>query len=331
MTRRPTVLRRLRSLSIVGATFLGVTAALPLLLLAAALHDLAALAVGRRHFMAVRLSVIGWVYLGTEILGVAALGAIWVASVGGRLRRLFIGGTYVIQRWWAGAVFRTIGAMLGLRVEVEGADVLAPGPILVFMRHTSIVDNLLPNILITAPHGIKLRYVLKRELLADPALDIAGSRLPNYFVDRRSTDPEGEVTAIRRLGTGLGADEGVLIYPEGTRFTPERHTRALERLRASNESLYSRAAAMRAVMPPRLGGPLALLEAEPAADVIIAAHSGLDGFSHIRDILGGGLVGGTIRVRFRRYAHTDIPADPAGRAEWLYDRWAEVDTWIAEA
>ncbi len=325
------MLRRLRSISIVGATFVGATAALPLLLLAAALYDLAALTKGRRHLMAVRLTLIGWVYLGTEILGVIALGAVWLASAGGRIRALFIGGTYAIQRWWAGAVFTTVRTMFDLRIDVEGAEELTPGPIMVFMRHASIVDNLLPNVLITAPHGINLRYVLKRELLSDPALDIAGSRLPNYFVDRRSTDSEGEVAAIRRLGTGLGSAEGVLIYPEGTRSTPERRTRALARLRASNPSLHARAATMRAVMPPRLGGPLALLEVEPPADVVIAAHAGLDGFSHIRDILSGGLVGSIIRVRFQRFPHSDIPADPAGRAEWLYDRWAEIDEWVTRS
>ena len=64
---------------------------------------------------------------------------------------------------------------------------------------------------------------------------------------------------------------------------------------------------------------------------MIAAHTGLDGFSHIRQILGGGLVGSSIRVRFRRFSHREIPTDPAARAEWLYDRWAEVDAWIGDS
>jgi len=331
VSRRQTQKRRLRSISIVGAAFVGTTVSLPLLLLAGLLYDIVALAMGRRHFMAIRLILMGWVYLGTEVLGIIALGGVWLVSAGGRFRGVFIGGTYVIQGWWAGSVFLAIRTIFSIRVEVEGSSSLAPGPIMVFMRHTSIVDNLLPSALITAPHGIKLRYVLKRELLSDPCLDIAGSRLPNYFVDRRSTEPEGEVAAIGRLGSGLGGDEGVLIYPEGTRFTEERRTRALEHIRVSNPELHERAAAMRFVLPPRLGGPLALLDARPGADVVIAAHAGLDGFSHIRQILAGGLVGSTVRVQFRRFAHGDIPAEPQERANWLYDRWAEVDAWIANA
>ena len=305
--------------------------ALPLLLLAALLYDLAGLAVGRRHFMAMRLTLIGWIYLATECAGLVALGGVWLASVGGRFRGLYLGGTYAVQRWWAGTIFRAVRSAFDLQFQVEGSEALAPGPIIVFMRHASIVDNLLPNVLITAPHRINLRYVLKRELLSDPALDVAGSRLPNYFVDRGSTDSESEVSAIGELGSKLEAHEGVLIYPEGTRFTLERRSRILERLRTSSPDLYSRAVKLQSVLPPRLGGPLALLDARPPADVVIAAHTGLDGFSHIRDILGGGLVGSQIRVRFQRFPHADIPVDRSGRTEWLFERWAEVDEWIGRA
>ena len=33
-------------------------------------------------------------------------------------------------------------------------------------------------------YHLRLRYVLKRELLWDPCLDIVGQRVPNIFVDR---------------------------------------------------------------------------------------------------------------------------------------------------
>jgi 1-acyl-sn-glycerol-3-phosphate acyltransferase len=331
VTRRDTLTRRLRSIAIVTTAFVLVTPALPLLLAAGLLFDVAAATTGRRDFAAVRLIMVGWIYLGAELLGVIALGAVWLGSAAGRIDRILIGGTYTIQRWWAGTIFASVSALLGLRFEVEGSEVLTPGPILVFMRHSSIIDNLLPNVLITAPHGIRLRYVLKRELLADPALDIAGSRLPNYFVDRGSDDREVGVEAIRRLGTGLTPQEGVLIYPEGTRFTAERRSRILARLRSSHPGLYERAASLRSVLPPRPGGAVALLGVQPAADVVIAMHRGLDGFSHVRQILNGGLVGSTIRVRFRRFAHADIPTSSAEREAWLFDRWSEVDQWVCSS
>ena len=331
MTRSEIAGRRLRSVSIVFIGFGFVTLTLPLLILLAVLYDSAAFALRRRPFMATRLTLIGWIYLGTECMGIAALGALWLASAGGRFRRILIDGTYAIQRWWAGSLFRAVRRAFDLHFEVEGSEVIAPGPILVFMRHASIVDNLLPSAFITAPHRIKLRYVLKHELLSDPALDIAGSRLPNYFVDRGSTDSAGEVAAVGRLGVDLEVDEGVLIYPEGTRFTSQRRARVLDRLKTSNPEMYQRAAPLQTVLPPRLGGPVALLNVKPPADVVIAGHAGLDGFSHIRDILGGSLVGSTIRLRFQRFAHDEIPVDEIGRGEWLMDRWTELDEWIRKS
>lgn len=327
MNRASTVQRRSRSVGIVVGLLFVSTLLLPVLLLAALAFDLFRLATGHGKLVALRLTVIGWVYLAAEVLGIAALGAVWLVTGGGRARGPFIRGTFAIQRWWAGSLFSVIRTLFGLRVEVEGDEVLTPGPIHVFMRHASIIDNLLPSALITAPHGIRLRYVLKRELLSDPALDIAGSRLPNYFVDR-AAGGASEMTAIGELGSGLGANEGVLIYPEGTRFTPERRERALARLEEKEPGMLERARGLQAVLPPRPGGPLRLLDVDPAADVVIAAHVGLDGFSHIRNILDGGLVGGTVRVRFQRFPIDTIPTDGEDRVAWLYDRWEEVDAWI---
>lgn len=327
MSRSQTVNRRIRSIGIIALALAATTVALPLLLLLAVFFDLIRLFTGRAQFTAIRLLVVGWVFLAAEVVGIIALGAVWVASGGGRLRRLLIGGTYAIQRWWAGTLFAVIRAVFALELEVEGDAMLTPGPIIVFMRHASIIDNLLPSVLITAPHGIKLRYVLKQELLSDPALDIAGNRLPNYFVDRHGGGAT-EVEAVGRLGMGLGADEGVLIYPEGTRFTPERRSRALDRLKGT--PLLARAESLEEVLPPRPRGPIALLDVDPPADVIIAAHTGLDGFSHIRNILTGNLVGSTVRVRFERHPIESIPRDESARIDWLYDRWADVDRWIRE-
>jgi 1-acyl-sn-glycerol-3-phosphate acyltransferase len=325
--RRQIIQRRLRSVGAVAGLLLVATLLFPIIVVVALAFDLVRLATGHRRFVALRLAVIGWVYLAAEVLGICALGVLWLATGGGRAGRLLIRGTYAIQRWWAGTLFSVIRTLFGLRVEVEGDELLTPGPIHVFMRHASIIDNLLPSALITAPHGIRLRYVLKRELLSDPALDIAGSRLPNYFVDR-SVGGASEVSAIGDLGTGLRVDEGVLIYPEGTRFTPERRERALARLEDKEPEMLERARRLEAVLPPRPGGPLRLLDVEPAADVVIAAHVGLDGFSHIRNILDGGLVGGTVRVRFQRFPIESIPKDSESRVAWLYDRWEEVDAWI---
>ena len=61
-----------------------------------------------------------------------------------------------------------------LRFEVEDLELAGPGPVVVFIRHASIVDNMLPDTLVAHAHGLGLRYVIKRELQMIPVIDIGG-------------------------------------------------------------------------------------------------------------------------------------------------------------
>ena len=235
--------------------------------------------------------------------------------------------TWRLQQRWAGALFRAVRALFGVRFEVAGDDAVAPGPVIVLIRHASIVDNLLPANLVARPHRIRLRYVLKRELLADPCLDVAGRRLPNYFV-RRGTGEAQEVERVRALARGLETDEGVLIYPEGTRFTPERRARAIQRIAERDSHLAARAERLKHLLPPRLGGVSALLDGAPAADVVVIAHHGFDGLRLISDIWRGGLVRLVVRVRVTRLSRSTVPEGASARVEWLYDLWQGIDDWL---
>ena len=300
----------------------------PLLLPVVALADAVRWLVRRRHWMGVRLYSFGFVYLTAEVGGLVALGMAWLAAGFGRYSRPLLNWTFAVQQSWAGTLMAAVRGIFGMRFEVTGSDVVTPGPILLLARHASIVDNLLPAALVSKPHGIRLRYVLKRELLSDPCLDVAGNRLPNYFVERGSDNTEGELRAIGDLGAGLGPHDGVLIYPEGSRFTREKRARALDKLREGDPVIYSRAQNLRHVLPPRLGGPLALLEATSPADVIVLTHHGLDGFAQLRDIWAGGMVNTTVLVEFWRVPRRDLPAERADQINWLYDVWDRIDGWI---
>ena len=68
---------------------------------------------------------------------------------------------------------------------------------------------------------------------------------------------------------------------------------------------------MRHVLPPRIGGPITLMES--GSDVLVLAHAGLGGFADIKQIWSGSLVGKTIHVAAWRYAAADIPAGRASR------------------
>lgn len=328
-TRTETVLRRLRTIPPLVLGLVAVTALLPVLLVVGLAID----AVRRVAFgvppTAARLALFLWVYLAAEVGGLAALAALWVVSLTGRRSGWLREMTWRFQQLWAGALLGAVRVLFRLRLEVAGEDAVAPGPVIVLIRHASIVDNLLPANLVARPHRIRLRYVLKRELLADPCLDVAGRRLPNYFV-RRGTGEAQEVERVRALAHELGTDEGVLIYPEGTRFTPERRARAIARIAKRDTRLAARAERIRHLLPPRLGGVGALLDGAPDADVVVIAHHGFDGLRLISDIWRGGLVGLLVTVRITRVPRSEVPETGAARTDWLYDLWQDVDNWLEE-
>lgn len=326
-TRRSIVERRLVTILRTVMLFALVTLTMPVLLLVGAVTDLGRWIVRRTPWMSLRLILFAWVYLGAELVGLAWLFGIWVASGFGAAEKRLVEWTWPVQTWWAATLFGSVRRLFSIDVAVEGDALVEPGPIIAMFRHASIVDNLLPAVLVSDRHDIRLRWIIKRELLSVPALDVAGTRLPNYFVDRASSDPRRELRNIRRLAADLGRHDGVLIYPEGTRFTLRRRARALEDLEERDPDLHARAEQLEYVLPPRIGGALALLD--QGYDVLLCGHEGLDGFARISDVWSGALVGRTVRVRFWRKTAESIPQVRAERIEWLFDQWTAIDRWIA--
>lgn len=324
-----TLRRRMVSLPVLMVLWCVVAATFPALLALALAVDLVRWAVTRRPWMASRLVVFLACYLSAEVVGIAALGAVWLgAGVGGGRAARLLDGTYAIQRAWAGALFLAVGAIFSLRFEVTGDALAVPGPVLVLVRHTSIIDTLLPTAFLSSRHGLRLRFVLKRELLADPCLDVAGLRLPNHFVARSSEERASDLDGVRALAVGLSVREGVLIYPEGTRFTEARRARALAALQQSSPERYAQAAALTTVLPPKVGGVLALLEGSPESDVVVMAHTGLEGFARVSDIWRGAMVRRTVRVACWRIARGEVPREREARGAWLMREWARVDAWV---
>lgn len=305
-------------------------ALLPLLLAAALAADLVR---GARGLPLVRLVAFAPVFLTAELAGIAASFALWLAA--GPWTRTsparFAAWNFGLQCLWARSLLAAARAIFGLGLEVEGHECALPGPLLVFPRHASIADVLLPAVLLSARRGLRLRWVLKRELLVDPCLDVVGSRLPNVFVRRDAGQSEREIAAVVRLAHGLGARDGVLIYPEGTRFSAAKQARAFERIGAGAEAgRLSRLRALRHLLPARTGGPLALLAAAPEADVLVMGHVGLEGLATVRDLLAGTLIGRRIRVRCWRHAAREVPRERAAATAWLDARWLELDAWVDE-
>jgi 1-acyl-sn-glycerol-3-phosphate acyltransferase len=298
----------------------------PLLLPAALVVDLLRWMASRTPWMAGRLVLFLMAYTAAEVVGLAGLGVMWVVSGGGRLFDLQR-STFAIQRQWAGFVFRACRRIFGLRIDAAGLATLTPAPFILIARHASIVDNLLPAWFISRPHGTRIRYVMKRELLLDPALDVAGHRLPNVFVRRAAGEVESDVVAIRRLADHLPPDGAILIYPEGTRYSTEKRDRLASVLARRSPRLADRITGLSHVLPPRPGGTVALLEGCDA-DVVVMAHRGLDGFARVADIWRGAMVRRQVEIQFWRIPRSDIPAGRSERIEWLFDLWSGVDRWV---
>jgi 1-acyl-sn-glycerol-3-phosphate acyltransferase len=259
-------------------------------------------------------------YLWCESLGIAASGWLWLRHGlprrGGACWARFLTGNFVLQCTWASALERAATRLYGLTITITGSEALAGAAALMLPRHASIADTIIPMVHYAIPRGIRLRYVLKRELLLDPCLDIVGNRLPNCFVVRGG-DP-ADLARVERLARDLAADEGLLLYPEGTRFNTSRRERAIaaiaRQLSADELAMVQR---WHDLLPPRSGGAY-MLARSTGRDLVFCAHVGFEGASHFASLVNGAWLGARIRIHFWRVAATDVPADEAAFRAFLF-------------
>lgn len=316
-------LRRLVSIPLYAALCALHVAALPLSLPLAIAWDL----LRRNHFATARFVLFVALYLLCEVAGIAAALALRalarVSPAGDHARH------YALQRWWTGALFDGLRALYGFTLTVDGEGCLAGGPSLVLVRHASTADTLLPMELVARRAGMRPRYVLKRELLWDPCLDLVGHRIPNAFVRRGSEDGAREVARVAALADALGPRNVVVLYPEGTRFSRARRERALAALARSDPERYARVRGFTHVLPVRPGGALALRERAPEADVVFCVHQGWEATASLGALVRGAMRGARVRVKLWRVPAAQVPRDPEAALRWLDAQWARADEWLA--
>jgi 1-acyl-sn-glycerol-3-phosphate acyltransferase len=113
----------------------------------------------------------------------------------------------VIVQGWA----KTVLDAGGIRVDVEGAENLPPGPVILMANHQSLLD--VPALFHKLPYNI--RFVAKKELFYIPVFGQALKRVGHIAVDRGQS-------AAARASLDSGADQiragvTVAVFPEGTR------------------------------------------------------------------------------------------------------------------
>ena len=282
------------------------------------------LARGRWTCPTTRFAAFGLCWCWLETAGVSVAGALWLVGQG-RNQRLHYG----LQRWWAARLIGSLRLTLGMGIDVEGAEHLGRGPFIALCRHASLADALISAWVFGTHARLRPRYVLKKELSMDPCLDIVGHRLPNYFVDRQSSNVAAELQGIERMADHLAEGDVAVIFPEGTRANPRKRARELERLARRSPERAARLGDLVHLMPPKPAGAGALLAAVPGANVLTMWHVGFDGldtFSGILKHLGRSKV--RARIVIEEHVRSTVAAGE-GFIGWLDAQWLEMDASVS--
>ena len=259
-----------------------------------------------------------WAWM--ETLGI--LGAVMLWCVG-QAKNLDL--NYRLQAWWTRGVIASLRTTVGLRINVEGAPLPGGGPYIAVCRHASLADSVMSAWVFVTHSQLRPRYVLKQELKMDPCLDVVGHRLPNYFVDRKSTDVASELSGIEQMAHALGVGDVAVIFPEGTRANAEKRLAGLHKLQERSPERYERLHRLRFLLPPKPAGLSALLAAVPHATVVTMWHSGFDGMDTFKGIVRH-LAKSAVHVHVKVVEHQrSTVASGEAFVAWIDAQWAAMD------
>lgn len=279
-----------------------------------------------------RLIVYLVVYLAHEWVGLLAALGLGVLRLFGSGRSDYLKRTARsrrVQAWWATSLLRWAGRLLGVRFDLPDPATLPADGFLLLSRHASMVDAVLPIMVVA--HGLDrfVHYIIKDELLWDPILDVFGHRLGNYFVER-SGDGDAETEAIERFASAALPQSALVIFPEGTYATEASRKRVRASIeRDGSSELLALATDLEYLLPPKPAGSLALLEAQPDLDVVIFGHVGLEGVAQPAGLRRRLPLVDPVVVRWWSHPRSTVPSDPDARVDWLNDQWRALDRWVA--
>jgi 1-acyl-sn-glycerol-3-phosphate acyltransferase len=280
----------------------------------------------RPNLPSVRVYLVALQYLLNDTVEILVAPVLWiVAGFGTNLQRpSSVARHEQLQRWSLCTLYRRAHHLLGVRVTVDGGDLLAPGPVIVLGRHVHAADAALPAYLYLAERHWHVRGVMMAELLADPGFDLIYQRTGHVFIDR--ANPDAARGLIRQTARHRDGRTAFVVFPEGRLYRPAWRDYYLDRLTQKQPQRAQRLQNLRHVLPPRPNGFLELLHAVPEADVVVLAHTGLEHIPHLGQLLRRDLPTSIpIRVNIRRYLRHTIPSDPTQQIEWLDTAWQQLD------
>lgn len=321
-------IRRPLSIGLVIVFGLLAPIATPIGMLIAAPVDLITRTKGMRRTRTVAL--FGSLFL-IDFIGQVLVSLLWLISpVGLRVEHPTRQRRYAnMMRLWTWALQKALSRLLPFRLDTSELDEsLLAGNAIVIGRHRSLVDAIVPAV-VFGSRDLTVLYTLKEDLRWDPNIDIVGHRMGHVFVNRSPADLDAELEPIRKLGRRIDENTVGVIFPEGTFFNEKRRARALRSLEKRDPEHVELARKMHYLLPPRPAGTLAMFDGAPDADVIMLGHVGYETFGSVKQILAN--IGGdhSVVLRAWRFARNTIPTDPSAQIDWLFERWVEMDEWIA--
>jgi hypothetical protein len=275
-------------------------------------------------------------YFARELGTLVACGALWVASGFGlrmRSRRSQL-RHYRLLRWFVHGLAQRAVSLLDIDVRSEPTPEAAHAlegdrPLLFFSRHAGPGDTVLLIDLLLSGYDRFPSVVFKNALEIDPSIDLIGHRLPHAILD--TSDREECEARIREVTANLRPHGVLLLFPEGGNLTFERRRRALRKLwRRGYGREAAKARQMSHVMPPQPTGALVALAANPAADVIFGAHTGLGLAAFPGELWRHTPIGQTLTRRMWLAPAAERPTDPDEQVQWLYGWWQRMDDWLDE-
>jgi len=272
------------------------------------------------RFPLIRFASFALLWAWMETLGIIGAAGLWSIGKAKDLRL-----NYALQAWWTKGVVASLRWTVGLRINVEGAPSPGGGPFIAVCRHASLADSVMSAWVFVTHSQLKPRYVLKQELKMDPCLDVVGHRLPNYFVDRKSTNVSAELAGIEQMAHALTQGEIAVIFPEGTRANSDKRASGLDRLRERSPERYERLQHLQYLLPPKPAGLGALLAAVPSATVVTMWHSGFDGMDTFKGIVSH-LAKSAVHVHVKVVEHQrSTVATGEAFVAWLDAQWVAMD------
>ncbi len=278
-----------------------------------------------------------FLYLLVEGIALVVMFVFWVMSgFGWKLRSPFSQHVhYSLLAMMLGIVVNTAKRTFRLTIALEGppptSGQIRTRPALVLSRHAGPGDSMLLMDALCNIYDREPRIVLKEFLQWDPAVDVILNRLPASFVPPGPGAGDGGVVeAIRELAETMDVDDAFVIFPEGANYSIGRAEKAIRKLyEIGRPDLAERAGMLKQTLPPKPKGVMTALASAPlGSDVFLVGHAGLEGFVTAGDIWRAMPMDTKVAVRIWHYPAEQVPG-PAEQEAWLYDRWAEIDTWIS--